>query len=97
MGLHFFNFLNGSSFVKTSYFLLVLLLFIKQCVSVFCIWEDENVRKLYPQDSVRRFAIQKITLLRHVRIKNSFRNDDADMKENVVVASMLLELYLIGI
>ena len=95
MGLHFFNFLNGSSFVKTSYFL-VLLLFIKQCVSVFCIWEDENVRKLYPQDSVR-FAIQKITLLRHVRIKNSFRNDDADMKENVVVASMLLELYLIGI
>ena len=96
MGLHFFNFLNGSSFVKTSYFL-VLLLFIKQCVSVFCIWEDENVRKLYPQDSVRRFAIQKITLLRHVRIKNSFRNDDADMKENVVVASMLLELYLIGI
>ena len=94
MGLHFFNFLNGSSFVKTSYFL-VLLLFIKQCVSVFCIWEDENVRKLYPQDSVR-FAIQKITLLRHVRIKNSFRNDDADMKENVVVASMLLELYLIG-
>ena len=93
MGLHFFNFLNGSSFVKTSYFLL----FIKQCVSVFCIWEDENVRKLYPQDSVRRFAIQKITLLRHVRIKNSFRNDDADMKENVVVASMLLELYLIGI
>ena len=95
MRLHFFNFLNGSSFVKTSYFL-VLLLFIKQCVSVFCIWEDESVRKLYLQDSVR-FAIQKITLLRHVRIKNSFRNDDADMKENVVVASMLLELYLIGI
>ena len=78
MGLHFFNFLNGSSFVKTSYFL-VLLFLIKQCVSV-CIWEDEIVRKQYPQDSVR-FAIQKITLLRHVRIKNSFRNDDADTKK----------------